>query len=142
MDPEPQTTNIYSQEPTMLDENSHQSSSSNQEEDLLFLAKICESRFPVYVVQAEGELLAAKVYMKGEQGKHPYFLREKELHNFSHPNIAFPKYVIEDKVFHTEQYDFTASLALSEFCSHGDFYNLVVENQVPLNETVLRTYFH
>jgi len=113
-------------------------------DDLTTVKTLYDAKFAVYLVFSpqQKQYYALKVFPWENDDASSYFLREARFHKFHHQNIiSIPHFVYEHEAF----YDNTpvkVSYMLMEYAKYGDFFNALVRYKLPLNEMLVRTYFH
>jgi len=118
--------------------------SRSEFDELTTVKTLYDGKFGVYLVHSphSKHYYALKVFPYENEQASAYFYREARFSKFRHPNIiSIPHYVCE----HVAYYDDAAtkvSYMLMEYAKYGDFFNALVRYKIPMNEMLIRTYFH
>jgi serine/threonine protein kinase len=103
--------------------------------DCIILKELADSKYKVYLVSVEGAQYALKVFPYSRKALR-HFSTEAAFTSLNHPNILAASrvgYCVEnDKFFY---------LILSEFCEHGNFFEILKNKSHLLDEKMVRTYF-
>lgn len=113
-------------------------------EDLTFVSKISEAKFPVYLVvhNPTNRKYAMKVFPWEDGKPSAFFTREIGFAQITHSNIIPIIYYEFEQVDSSLAQPVKFSYILMEYAQHGDFFDIIVGNSIYFNETLVRTYFH
>jgi len=109
---------------------------------------MAQAKFNIYLSYSasQNKFFALKIFPNQEDGPGPYFFNEIRFSQLKHPNINAPLYFDNTKVLQKgkiEDQDYQkSSFVLSEYQEYGDLQESIINNEIPLNETMIRTLFH
>ena len=124
----------------------HSSNSpSDYFQDLTILQEIGKSKATVFLayVTSLKQHVAVKVFRCDERRVNKYFANEIQFRHFRHPNIiSIIDYSKKQRIDISENLSIDVSLIIMELAPFGDFYNLLITNQILIDTKLVRTYFH
>ena len=113
-------------------------SASQSREDLILHKTISDTKFPVLLAKSslDSSEYIIKTFTKDDASLSSYLREKQVLSSLSHPNIIN---YISNTQFHVDIPH--SSYILMEYAPYGDFFNLLIENNLS-SEKLIRTYFH
>jgi serine/threonine protein kinase len=118
--------------------------SNRQQQDFVILKKLAKARFPVYLARSpEGDKrYALKVYPYEDGKVSKFYLNECQFTDLKHPNIITIYHCQHEKNSISNGKQSKISYILMELAPYGDFFDLIVNHKVQLEDKLIRTYFH
>ena len=119
-------------------------SSTNPFKDLRPIKSISKSKFPVFLAYSESQkkFYAMKVFPYENYDISLYFENEVQFASFSHPNLLPILHVQPLKKNFYAGRDLDVSFIVTELAPYGDFSKLLLSEQLPKDEKLVRTFFH
>jgi len=113
-------------------------------DDLTTVKTLYDAKFAVYLVFSphHKQYYALKVFPHEGDDASSYFLREARFHKFHHQNIISIPHFVYEHIAYSDNTPVKVSYMLMEYAKYGDFFNALVKYKLPVNETLVRTYFH
>jgi len=113
-------------------------STSQAREDLILHKTISDTKFAVLLAKSslDSTEYIIKTFTKDDASLSSYLREKQVLSSLSHSNIIN---YISNSHFHVDIPH--SSYILMEYAPYGDFFNLLIQNNLP-NEKLIRTYFH
>jgi len=127
---------VFSNSPTKTDQNPFS--------DLVLIKLLQKSKFPVYLVQSRSskKQYALKVFPFVDGKVSQFYHNEATFSTFMHPNIIAIHQAVNEKNSLKNGKNQKISYLVMEYAPYGDFLQLLSNKKFPLDETVIRTYFH
>jgi serine/threonine protein kinase len=111
---------------------------------LRVLAKLHESRFPVFLVYSSyhEKNFALKIFPFKDEKPNASYQNEAQFRVLSHPNIVKMVKCVEKQKSSIGAEKFHSSCILMELATHGDFADLLVQHNLSVDKVLARTFFH
>lgn len=116
----------------------------NNFDDLMIVKKLNQAKFPVFLTfsPSRGQYFAMKVFPHTKNGISPFFANEARFEPLQHNNIISIVHTETEKQAVFEENINKVSYTLMELAPFGDFFDLIMTQKIPFDETLCRTYFH
>jgi len=112
---------------------------------LLFIEKLDESKFPVYLIQEARtkRLQVIKMFPWNEDKDQPSVCFQKEVRfaQIKHPNlVSINSHKIEQETYLDDVQ--RVSFIIMEYAKNGDLFDALMTSKIPFDDELIRTYFH
>lgn len=119
--------------------------SENTLDDLIIVRKLNKANFPVFLTfsPSYNSHFAMKVFPFQKDGSvKPNFQNEIQFAHLNHPNVVSIIEYQTQKTIKLGESDKSISFVVMELAPYGDFFDMIMTNQIPFSDKLARTYFH
>jgi serine/threonine protein kinase len=116
---------------------------TNEFRDIAVVKALNKAKFPVYLVNSKvtKQNYAMKVFGFAGNKPHTYFQNESRFSFVNHPNVIRTHHVEQEREILSKGCNQKVSYTIMEFAPHGDFFDFVMNHNVNIDDTMIRTYF-
>jgi len=113
-------------------------------ENFYLVKKLSDAKFPVYLVNyiPTGVQYALKVFPWEDSAPSSFFVNEVRFAQFCHPYIVSIVYYEYEQDAIPKDSGTKISYLLMDYAKYGDFFDVLITDQIEFDEKLVRTYFH